>query len=252
MILRSASMSLGILVLGAVLGVGSGQPYEEVIDQSFAVSTSAQVSLDNVNGDVSIEVWDRDEVRVHAIKRASTPELLAELEVRIDASANGVDVGTHYPSGNLRGESTSVDYTLTVPRQARIESVDLVNGNLRIVGVEGGVEAESVNGSIHAEGLAGEVGIETVNGALELEASSSGLGDHVSLESVNGSLEIFLPAAADVAVHAETVNGSIRTDLGIEVRKGRYIGSSMHGTLGSGAGRLSIETVNGPISVRAR
>jgi hypothetical protein len=35
----------------------------------------------------------------------------------------------------------------------------------------------------------------------------------------------------------------------IEVRKGRYIGSSMHGTLGSGAGRLSIETVNGPISV---
>jgi DUF4097 and DUF4098 domain-containing protein YvlB len=134
----------------------------------------------------------------------------------------------------------------------QLDSIDLVNGDLVMTGVEGGVEADSVNGTIRAEGVAGDVILATVNGAIELDASTLGGGDELALDSVNGSIEVVLPASADASLDAETVNGAIHNDLGIEVRKGQYIGSSMHGTLGSGAGRLSIETVNGPISVHGR
>lgn len=252
MLRRTVLTSLWILVLGVAFAVSADEPYEEIIDQAFAVAATARVSLENVNGDVSIEAWDRDEVRVHAVKRASSPELLAELEVEIDATADLVDIDTHYPSRMRSGHGTSVEYTLTVPRTARLDSIDLVNGDLLMTGVEGGVEADSVNGTIRAEGVAGDVDLATVNGAIELDASTLGGGDELTLESVNGGIEVILPASADGSLDAETVNGSIRTDLGIEVRKGRYIGSSMHGTLGSGTGRLSIETVNGPISVHGR
>lgn len=249
---RPTLVSLWVLVLAATLPAGADQPYEEIVDQTFAVSTTARVSLDNVNGDVSIEAWNRDEVQVQAVKRASSPELLAELQVEIDATGNQVDIDTHYPSEMRSGQGASVEYTLTVPRTARLDSIDLVNGDLRVTGVEGGVATSCVNGTIRAEGVAGDVELATVNGAIELDASSLGGGNELALESVNGSIEVILPASADASLDAETVNGSIRNDLGLEVRNGRYVGSSMHGTLGSGAGRLSIETVNGPISVHGR
>ena len=82
---RRTVMSLWILVLGATLAAGSDLPYEEIVDQTFAVSVAAGVSLENVNGDASIETWDRDEVWVQAVKRASSPDLLAALRIDIDA-----------------------------------------------------------------------------------------------------------------------------------------------------------------------
>jgi hypothetical protein len=252
MLRRTVLTSLWILVLGAAFAVSADQPYEDLLDQTFAVSPTAQVSLDNVNGDASIEIWDRDEVRVQAVKRASSPDLLAALRIDIDASGDRVDIDTHYPNTHGSGQSMSVEYTLTVPRHANVDSIELVNGNLRILDVEGGVAADCVNGTIRASGLAGRIELESVNGTVELEVGRLDPGGKISVESVNGSLEIFLPAAADVAVHAETVNGSITNDLGLEVRKGRYVGSSMHGVVGSGGAELSLETVNGPISVRAR
>jgi DUF4097 and DUF4098 domain-containing protein YvlB len=252
MLRRSVFATLWIVALGTAFAVGADQPYEEYLDQTYPVSASARVSLDNVNGDVSVEVWGSDEVRIQAVKRASAPELLAELEIEIHATGDAVAIDTHYPSGRGSGNRTSVEYTLTVPRKARLDSIDLVNGDLRIIGVEGGVQAECVNGVIRASGLAGAVELETVNGALELEVSALGPGDDISLESVNGSIEILLPPGAGVSLHAESLNGSLSNDLGVEVRKGRYIGSSMVGSVGSGAVKVAAETVNGPISIRSR
>jgi DUF4097 and DUF4098 domain-containing protein YvlB len=252
MLRRTVLTSLWILVLGATLAAGADLPYEEIVDQTFSVSVAARVSLENVNGDASIETWDRDEVWVQAVKRASSPDLLAALRIDIDASSNSVDIDTHYPTTHGSGQGISVEYTLTVPRHANVDSIELVNGNLRILDVEGGVAAACVNGTIRASNLAGRIELESVNGAVELEVGRLDPAGEISVESVNGGLEIFVPAAAGVAVHAETVNGSISNDLGLEVRKGQYVGSSMHGVVGSGGTELSLETVNGPISVRAR
>lgn len=250
MLRRLTFTTLWILVLGATLAVGSDQPYEEYVDQTFSVTTAARVSLDNVNGDASIAVWDRDEVRVQAVKKASSPELLAELEVEIAATGDRVDIETHYPSRQGSGQSRSVEYTLTVPRGARLASVDLVNGSLLIVGVEGGVEASCVNGGVRAEGLAGRIELGSVNGSVEVALSAMAPGDAVVVESVNGPIEVLVPRGAGATLRAETVNGRITNDLGLEVRKGRYVGSSMHGVVGSGAAEVSLETVNGPITVR--
>ncbi len=49
-----------------------------------------------------------------------------------------------------------VEYTLTVPRSAVISDVDLVNGNLMVEGVEGGVEADTVNGNMVVRNSAGD------------------------------------------------------------------------------------------------
>ena len=239
------------VILGAALIAAADQPYEEYFDQTYPAAAGVRVSLENVNGDVSVDVWDRDEVRVEAVKKSDNAELLEKMKIEIEASQSSIDIETDLPSNRRTGGRMSVEYTLTVPRSAFAE-MELVNGSLQIHGVQGGVDVECVNGSIDARDLAGSVSIESVNGATAVTMDTSHPGDDISIESVNGGVELHLAPGVGAELSAETVNGSIRNDLGIEVHKGKYVGSSMSGTVGAGGVGISLETVNGAISVNGQ
>jgi len=246
-------MTMAAVVLLAAGAAVAGE-YTETFDQTYAMDHGGRVGLENINGDVTIEVWDAAEVRVYAVKTASSPERLDALKIDVNASARGVFVDTHYPNSRDLSHSdrhgrSEVEYILTVPRFAAIDGVELVNGNLLIDGVEGDIDADTVNGEIVARGAAGEIELETVNGGIELEIGS-GLSNDVSLSSVNGTIEVYLSGSAEI--RAETVNGKISNDIGIEVKKGKYIGSSMNGSIGSGGPSVDLETVNGGIRVSSR
>jgi DUF4097 and DUF4098 domain-containing protein YvlB len=253
--------TLAILVLSAPW---SGALEQEVFDQTYAVDGGARVSLDNVNGDVAVEVWERSEVRVHAVKSASSREYLDRLKVDVEASSSSVDIETYYPStsrddadewledGHWRGDhKMKVEYTLTVPRNAIVDGIDLVNGSLLVDGVEGGVEAESVNGDITVRNSAGSFALSTVNGAVELHADWLDRDDQIDLESVNGALDLYLSSAAGADIRADSVNGKLSNDFGIEVHRGKYVGSDFRGAVGGGGSRVELETVNGRISVHS-
>ena len=255
----SEKVAVILLVLFFVAAWGlAGELYEEVFDQSYSLAAGGAVSLDNVNGDVSIESWDRDEVLVHAVKKASTPELLEQLRVEVESDGNDVRVRTEYPSsrgwdedGKHHDRHMSVEYSLTVPRFARIEDIDLVNGNLLIVGVEGGLEAETVNGEIAVRQSLGPAELETVNGGLEVWFDRLDADHRIELSSVNGRVDLHLAAGVAARVRAETVNGSLSNDFDIAVRKGKYVGASFAGSIGGGGAEVDLETVNGNIKVHA-
>jgi DUF4097 and DUF4098 domain-containing protein YvlB len=248
--MRRAILTAAALLLA--IGTAGAGDYTEIFDQSYPMAHDGRVGLENINGDVTIEVWDQDEVRVYAVKSASSPERLALLLIEVDATGDRVFVDTHYPnsrdlsSGDRHGHS-EVEYTLTVPRFALLDGIELVNGDLTVDGVEGGIGAQTVNGNIVVRGGDGEMDIETVNGSIELDFAST-MSQEVDLSSVNGRIEVVLNGSADIRV--ETVNGSLRNDYGIEVKKGKYVGASMEGSVGGGGPVLDIETVNGSVSIR--
>jgi DUF4097 and DUF4098 domain-containing protein YvlB len=236
-------------------GATDAAGYQETVDQTYALAAGGSVSLDNVNGDVSIEVWERTEVRVFAVKSASSPELLELLLVEVDAKPDAVRINTRYLSTNNfkheKGDHRQVEYTLTVPRSAKIEDVDLVNGSLLVIGVEGGVQAETVNGNIAVRECSGSAALSTVNGGIELYTNRLDRGEGVDLEAVNGSLDLYLSAGVGAEVRAESLNGTIRNDFGLEVRKGKYVGSDLSGVIAGGGSNIQLETVNGSIGVHA-
>jgi DUF4097 and DUF4098 domain-containing protein YvlB len=245
LIIVASAVVLAVLLAPAV---SAEQPYRESFDQTYPLAAGGRVGVENINGDVTIEVWERAEVRVQAEKSASSQTLLDDLEVEVHARPDSVRIDTHYPR-TMRGGSTEVEYTITVPRQAAVDAVDLINGDLTVVGVEGGVEAESVNGTILAREIHGSVELSTVNGTVEAHLGVVDRDARVNLESVNGRVEVHLAPSASAEVEAETVNGRIRNDFGIEVKKGKFVGSSMRGTLGAGDASIELSTVNGGISI---
>jgi DUF4097 and DUF4098 domain-containing protein YvlB len=231
----------------------------EEFHQSYPLSAGGRLSLSNINGSVKVLAWDRDELKVDAVKRAYTPERLREAQIRVDAAAGRVRIETEYPESSLRWTNrdgdryenpASVEYTLTVPRGATVDEINLINGDLDIAGLTGSVRASSINGRVTAADLSGPVKLSVINGGLEMRADRLGDSGAVNLEAVNGPLTVVLPSDANATVHASTVHGGINNDFNLPVRRGEYVGRDLEGRLGRGGARVRLSNVNGSITVR--
>jgi DUF4097 and DUF4098 domain-containing protein YvlB len=236
-----------------------GDEQREEFHQSYPLSATGRVSLENINGAVRIAVWDQNQVKVDAVKHAYNRERLAEVRIEVDTITEGVRIRTRYPDrdqtfsdeGSRRYDSpATVEYSLTIPRQARLESVDVINGRLDIEGVEGDVKASSINGSVKASGLMGEANLSTVNGSLEATFTKLSDSKSLSLNSVNGSITLVIPSDANAQLRAGTLHGAIKNDFGLPVNDGRYIGHELNGQLGVGGPRIKLGNVNGGITIK--
>ncbi|MBU6400044.1 MAG: DUF4097 family beta strand repeat protein [Verrucomicrobia bacterium] len=235
-------------VLVAV-GVARGEVREE-FHHSYPLGAQGRVQLENVNGDVRVVTWDRVEIKVDAIKRAKKQEHLEEVKIQVDSDPDRIHIKTKYPDSKTRrnkNNSTSVDYTLTVPKQSRLGKISTVNGGIEIERAGGDVDASSVNGSVKAIGLSGETQLSTVNGSVK--ASFGELKKPISVNSVNGGVSIALPADTNADISAHTLNGGISSEFPVQVKKHFPIGQNLDGKLGNGGPTVKMSTVNGGIHI---
>ena len=68
----------------------------ERFEQTYPLNANGRVSVSNVNGSITIETWERNEVKLEAVKTADSKERLAEVEIKIDAKADSFSVETDY------------------------------------------------------------------------------------------------------------------------------------------------------------
>jgi len=226
----------------------------EEFHHSYPISANGRIELENLNGSVHITAWDQNEVKVDAVKFANTKERLDEMKIEVEAENDFVSIRTHYPDHNHTfnggwNDPGGVEYTVTVPRTARLDEISLVNGSLDVHGVAGEVRASCVNGKLTAQDLTGRLELSTVNG--KLDAQLQPLGDNsIQLSSVNGGLEVTLPSDANARIEASTVSGGIDDDFGLHVNHHRWIGHDLRAELGTGRTRIELSNVNGHIEIR--
>jgi len=254
--LRSAAFTACAFLLLAAFATARDREgsLKEQFHHTYPLSANGRVELDNINGSVHIAAWDRNEVQVDAVKSANSQERLQEAKIEIESSTNVLSIITKYPDHNMtfndwgRDNPANVEYTLTVPRSARLDEIKLINGSLDVSGVTGEVRANCINGRLTATDLTGELKLETINGRLE--ATFSKVGRSVELSSVNGHVDAVLPSDANAEFEASTVSGSIHNDFGLPVNNHRFIGHEMRAQLGNGSARLRLNNVNGSIEIR--
>jgi DUF4097 and DUF4098 domain-containing protein YvlB len=251
---------LSALLALSLLGHASDRQREgaltEELHKTYSLSTNGRIDLENMNGSVVIKTWDRNEVQVDAIKRASTKERLDEAQIQIDSHADALSIRTRYPdrdhtnwTSKLHNNPASVEYTLTVPRNARLDKIDLINGDFTVEGVAGEVRASCINGHLLAENLGGAARLSTVNGSLDARFTRLN-NEGIELSSVNGSLRLTIPSDSQAQVSASTMSGSISDDFGLHVARHSFIGQNLHAQLGSGSVPIKLANVNGSIEIR--
>jgi len=231
----------------------------ERFEQTYPLNSNGRVSVSNVNGSITIDTWDRNEVKLEAVKIADSKDRLSEVEIKIDARKEYLSVETDYNNWKRDGNRgwrnngrLTVDYRLTVPRNAILDEIETVNGSVNISNSNNLTKASTVNGQVSAVNLRGAAELSAVNGTVEANFDQLQSSSKIELNTVNGTVNLMIPSDANATVKADTVNGKIENDFGLPVRKGQYVGRDLYGRIGSGEVQIRLNSVNGGLNIRRK
>lgn len=238
--------SLGVLFLAVVWGLPA-YAISKDFNQSYPLQPGGTFELQNVNGAVEVQGWDRDVVEIHAVKTAKHKEAdLDRVTIEVNARPDAVAVTTRYPQNE--GVEVAVEYTVHVPHGARLEHLGTVNGTLRVSGVEAVEDLRTVNGNIDAFEVGGSVHAHTTNGNVHLELTHLRDKNGASAETTNGSLVLAVPFDTQADLEARCMNGNFYSELPITTESTQRP-REVHGKLGRGGAPIHLRTVNGGIRV---
>src|SRR5437879_6337491 len=197
------AIALSTLLAACVWAVPSFAISKE-FNQSYTLQTGGSLELQNVNGTVDVQGWDRNEVEVHAVKTAKHKESdLERVSIEVDAKPDVVSITTRYPQNE--GVEVAVDYTIHVPHGARVEHIGTVNGTLRIAGVDSVEDLRTVNGNIEVFEAGGSVHAHTINGNVRLELAHLRDKTDATAETTTASLGLAVPRDMQADVQARGV-----------------------------------------------
>jgi putative adhesin len=249
MMFRKMIFAAAALLCGLALAAVPGFAISKEFNQSYPLQAGGTFELQNVNGTVEVQGWDRNEVEVHAVKTAKVRESdLERVSIEVNSNPNAVSIATRYPQNE--GVEVAVEYTIHVPHNAKLEHLGTVNGTLRVAGVDDVEELRTVNGNIEVFGAESTVHARTTNGNVRLElARLQGLNETLA-ETTNGSVVLALPANSQADLEARCLNGNFLSDLPLEMLSSLKP-REVHGRLGHGGAPIKLRTINGIIRITA-
>ncbi|HEY7368636.1 MAG TPA: DUF4097 family beta strand repeat-containing protein [Thermoanaerobaculia bacterium] len=248
------TLMAALLLSGAVTAGAE----EQVFEKAYSLEGITRVSVENVNGRIDAVAWDKNYVRVRAVKKATgsdAEETLNATEIRVRKEDGEITIETVSPKRrklfgifDFGERHAQVDYEIKVPAsmETRFETC---NGRVEVAGLEGALACDAVNGGITVRDAAGPVKATTVNGSVRIEFRGALKASH--LETVNGSVEVIFDRTSGLDYRLETVNGRIEgsnIDLDVE---GKYGPREARGSWNGGGETLRCETINGSIRLRA-
>jgi DUF4097 and DUF4098 domain-containing protein YvlB len=225
------------------------------VDETIDAAAKGHVDISNVAGEINVEGWSKNSVRVQGTLGENVEELVLERDG--DTVTVRVKVPRRYKS------KISTEITVYVPEASSID-VSGVSADIDVEGVTGEQSLHTVSGdvsatahaAIDAHSVSGDVSVEGDGNVTEVRANTvsgdvdvSGVNGEIAVEAVSG--DVTVEAGTIERFAAETVNG----DIGISgelSRGGRISASSVNGGVdirfeGSVSADFDIETFNGDI-----
>lgn len=171
---RFVLIAMFTLLLMAPVGAAGAQVH--TTSDTVPLDAEGRVVVDNHEGQISVDTWDREDVRYEAVVEAeSGAEYPEATTVRIEHDEHLVRLRTEYDeskgtSGGLFGGSQNlmpVRYTVTMPRTARLE-IDDHESDIDIRDLQARVTIDTHVGSVTVEGQTGPLNVESHDGPIEI------------------------------------------------------------------------------------
>lgn len=222
-----------LLVAGAVRAEKATERYQK----TFPLTSGARFQLYAYSGNVVLEGWDRNEVRIEVEKWAESrsPQVarrtVERIHFEVDQSLDGLVFQARFPDPGvmdwLQGNipRLGANYRIRVPRQA-VLAIENSSGDITLAGTRGEAILENHNG---------DISVNAVQGKL-------------SLITVNGDVKVRVPAGARMTLDASATHGAVRSDFkvaGADPKKKNVLQGQVNG----GGERIFIRSVNGTIQL---
>ena len=250
---------------------------KETFQKTYPLQAGGELRVENTNGGITVEAWDRNEVRIEATKqvRADSAEKAREamklLRIEVKPSAGALEILTRYPRNEgdgffdwLSGNSVSmsVTYKIKAPREL-VAELESTNGGVRLVGTRGRAQLSTTNGGASVEDVEGDIRMRSTNGGLTvvnaagtldgittnggITAQLTEVNGDLTLRTTNGGVTLRLPENLRASVDIATSNGGIHSDLAVE--GGQKTKKSLTGDINGGGGKLHVRSTNGGVRI---
>jgi DUF4097 and DUF4098 domain-containing protein YvlB len=223
-----------------------GQAFADTpLDLSHPAAPTAHIDISNIKGEVTVTVWDRNEVHVGGrLGDGAEPLNIegSENNLTINVQAKGHGGWFNWNGENAMGAST---LDVSVPRGASLK-VNVVSAPLSVDGIDGGdIDVNSVSGRVRINAQTPMLDIVTVSGNVAF----SGRAKQAKLQTVSG--DILAPSLGDT-VELQTVSGHIQAgggpwrQLSLSTVSGDV---QLTGGLVAG-GNMSIDSMSGDVQLQ--
>jgi hypothetical protein len=254
---------------------------ESTIARNLAFSAGGALTLDvrNITGFIHVEGTSDSSVQmsIHKTVRAETAadKADAERDVRLDFSDQKPTIAAVVRDrrDHVCGEpgrddrrwervhyDVRFDFTIRVPRDARLRLCTINGGDLFVSGTTGGFDVDNVNGRIEMRGVAGSGHAHTVNGPVSVTFTANPT-EASSFKTVNGNVDVTFVDGLSADLSMKTFNGGLFTDFDVqplagkapappERRDGKFTyraNDFTHVRVGGGGPEISFETLNGNV-----
>ena len=159
-----------------------------------------------------------------------------------------------------------VNATAVIAGMSAATSLKSVNGDMTLDGVTGPMDANTVSGNVEAQGVEGSVAFNSVSGDLTL---ADGRIDRLQAKTVSGGVTADVELGTSGRVRVGTLSGDVAFRLPAETGAKADIRSAsgqlhsefdglgsepktLSGTIGDGAGHLSVSTMSGNVTLLQR
>lgn len=219
-------------------GLIEAQVITETIEKTAHFQTPAyagnSLKVYNIQGDVSIEGYDGDEILITAQKRVEARNERdaerghEELQLVIEEEADLVLIYVDAPFVEMRRRNGSISYnmnrkkndydfligiTIRVPEKTNIHGSTVNNGKVVVKNISAeNLAVSNVNGDVLLEMVSGKTRATTVNGRIQASYSRSPDQDS-EYTTVNGTIEVEYPADLSADIRFRSVHGDLYTDF---------------------------------------
>src|SRR6267142_535855 len=275
-LLKLLLAGLGGLGLSAAQKVGTKAVDKRQTEQeskTFTVVHKPQVNIETFDGVITVHTWDKQEVKVTALKRAKDDDEMIGVSGRAEQSGSEVRIvaafdDTFKREVNFKGkrflsDSASVDLEIYMPREASlvaktsdgsitVESftgeADLgtKDGSIQVSGGQGSLKAKTDDGGIIVDNFTGEAEVHTDDGVIKL----SGRFAQLTASTADGSISLAFPSDFNATV--ETKSQSVHNRYGVVVAEGPPSAQTQtqRWRVGTGGNLLTVRADRGGISFR--
>ncbi len=250
----------------------SGWDRPEVSVKADLSSSSQKVEVTNERGHISVRVEGPEGGRLFGGffgSREAKLRIWAPRTSEIDVTAVSADITSkgmlgaqqlHSVSGDIQADVSGADNDIkTVSGDIKLHGnaqpghfrINSVSGDLTLENAAGDLDATSISGELSAQlAPASSVHLHTTSGDIELTGRLSA-GASVSAETVSGEVKLRDSAPNGYQYEARSFSGDIDDCFGKPAERNSEFGPGKHliGTLGSGGGKVRINTLSGDVSL---
>jgi len=242
------------------------------VDTLMTVRPGTELQVANFAGEVKIQAWDRNVVRLQAdsrgrelilvkyedgvllvkayskraVERSIDLSFMVPAWMDLDVSGIHTDVGIAGTKGTVRVETVHGDIMVAGGRGQIV--LNAVNQDIHLTDASGTVISETVNGDLVFQRIASDsVDVSTVNGEIYYEGSIRDRGVY-RLTSHNGDIAIAVPKGANAVVNVSTFAGEFASEFPVTLTETKP-GRRFCFTLGNGSAKVELESFQGTIAI---